>query len=108
MLARAGSRMLQRMGFDVVTVNNPLEALDAAHKAPVDVVVLDVNLPNFSGVELGHELRANGVDVPILFISGDPASLDDARAAGFPRMTAIAKPYTAEHLRSAVDLLLLA
>lgn len=95
--------MLAKLGFEVVTASTPLEALAAAHSAPVDVVVLDIHLPSFDGVELGHELRANGVDVPFLFISGDPKALDEARAADFPRMSTLAKPYTAEQLKAAVS-----
>lgn len=101
-MSRATGRLLARMGFDVVTAESPLQALSLAHDEAVDVVVADINLPNFSGVELAHELRAAGLDAPILFISGDPSALTDAHAAGFPRTRSLAKPFTAAQLNEAI------
>lgn len=101
-MSRATGRLLAKMGFDVVMAETPLEAMTLAHDEDVDVVVADIHLPKFSGVELAHELRASGLSAPILFISGDPNALTDAGAAGFDHTRVLAKPFTAAQLNTAI------
>lgn len=101
-MSRATGRLLSKMGFDVVMAETPLEAMSLAHDEEVSVVVADIHLPKFSGVELAHELRASGLNAPILFISGDPKALGEAGAAGFDRTRVLAKPFTAAQLNAAI------
>ena len=100
-MSRATGRLLARMGFDVVIADSPLEAMSLAHDEDVSVVVVDIHLPKFSGIELVHELRASGLEAPIIFISGDPGALRDA-GASFPRTRVLAKPFTAAELNAAI------
>lgn len=101
-MSRATGRLLARMGFEVVTAESPLAALTLAHDEEINVVVADIHLPSFSGVELAHELRAAGLNAPILFISGDAQALRDAGAVGLPRTRVLAKPFTVAELNSAI------
>ena len=101
-MSRATGRLLARMGFDVVTAESPLQAMTLAHDEEINVVVADIHLPGFSGVELAHELRAAGLEAPILFISGDPRALEEAGAVGFPRTRVLPKPFTAAELNDAI------
>lgn len=100
--SRATGRLLARMGFDVLMAETPLEAMSLAHDEEVNVVVADIHLPNFSGVELAHELRAGGLAAPILFISGDPRALGAAAAQGFAGTCILSKPFSAAELNSAI------
>ena len=101
-MSRATGRLLARMGFDVVMAETPLEAMTLAHVEEIDVVVADIHLPKFSGLELAQELRAGGLTAPILFISGDPKALDAAGGAGVARTTVLPKPFTAAQLNAAI------
>ena len=101
-MSRATGRLLARMGFEVIIAETPLEAMTLAHDEDVDVVVADIHLPNFSGLELAHELRATGLMAPILFISGDSRALGDAGKAGVDRTNLLAKPFTAAQLNAAI------
>lgn len=101
-MSRATGRLLARMGFEVVTADSPLAALTLAHDESIDVVVADIHLPNFSGMELAHELRATGLRAPILFISGDSNALSDAQAAGIERTRVLPKPFTAAELNAVI------
>jgi two-component system OmpR family response regulator len=44
-------------------------ALSAAQEAPPDLIVLDVMLPDLDGLEVTRRLRADGIKVPILFLT---------------------------------------
>ena len=67
---------LRYEGFDVVVATNGLNALQAAQEAPLDLIVLDIMLPDLDGLEVTRRLRANGVRTPVLFLTARDA-LDD-------------------------------
>lgn len=66
--------------FSVVLVQDPIHALLALIKANPDMVILDINMPRLDGYQLCMLLRhhKNFKDIPVLFITGDPATLDPA------------------------------
>ena len=66
------SRFLRKRGFDVHGVQTAREALTWAEGQSPFVALVDVVLPESSGVELVIELRAKGRELPVLFMSGYP------------------------------------
>jgi class 3 adenylate cyclase/CheY-like chemotaxis protein len=65
------ARRLQRQGYEVVTTDGGRAALDALARAPVDLVLLDVMMPDLDGYAVLERLKANPVlrDIPVLMIS---------------------------------------
>jgi FixJ family two-component response regulator len=61
-------------------------------------VILDINLKDGSGIELRHRLKADGVSVPVIYISGneDPAVRKAALASGC--IAFLTKPFSAQWL----------
>ncbi len=51
---------LERAGFVVLSTGSGAEALTMAGSAPVDLVVLDLGLPDVPGETVARELRAAG------------------------------------------------
>lgn len=62
-------RALRLEGFEVAVVDGGLPALEVLHRAPPDVVVLDVAMPDLDGVRVTAKVRAEGLDVPICILS---------------------------------------
>jgi len=60
---------LRYEGFDVAVAATGRDALTSAQENPPDLVVLDVMLPGLDGLEVTRRLRADGVNVPILFVT---------------------------------------
>jgi two-component system OmpR family response regulator len=60
---------LRYEGFSVREASTGRAALAAAQEAPPDLVVLDVMLPDLDGLEVTRRLRADGIRVPILFLT---------------------------------------
>ncbi len=58
-----------RKGFAVDTAGNAEEALYFGTEYPVDVAIVDLGLPDFSGLELIQHLRTSGKDFPILILT---------------------------------------
>jgi two-component system OmpR family response regulator len=65
----AVSTALRYEGFDVREAVTGRAALAAAQENPPDLVVLDVMLPDLDGLEVTRRLRADGIRVPILFLT---------------------------------------
>lgn len=74
------AQALSRTGYDVTTVRSGEAALTMLDRDPMDLVLLDTDLPGISGFEVCRRIRAFS-DVPIIFTTTD-ASLDD-RVLGF-------------------------
>jgi FixJ family two-component response regulator len=61
-------------------------------------VILDINLNDGSGIDLRHRLKAAGVSVPVIYMTGndDPAVREAALASGC--IAFLTKPFSAQEL----------
>jgi CheY-like chemotaxis protein len=82
-------------GYDVDEAGDGLEALVKLDHSPPDLVVLDVMLPQISGLVVQQELAAHVLtqDIPVVIITGSGADLAHVGAACILR-----KPVTPEKL----------
>ena len=74
-MVRVGLRQFfaDRPDFTVVAeAANGREALDIVRKGEVDVVLMDVAMPDQSGVDALAAIRARAPDLPVLILSGYP------------------------------------
>ena len=72
---------LRYEGFEVLEARTGRDGLTQAQASQPDLIVLDVMLPDIDGLEVARRVRADGLDIPILFLSARDA-LDD-KIAGF-------------------------
>jgi len=91
-LLRSLARLLRAAGMQPITYSSA-EAFRADAKRPrFDCLVLDVQLPGMSGIDLRNQLTAEGAATPILFVTAhdDPQARTNALAgpcAGYFRKT---------------------
>jgi DNA-binding NarL/FixJ family response regulator len=74
-MVRAGLRQFfsDQADFSVVAeAANGREALDIVRKGDVDVIVMDIAMPDQSGVDALAAIRARAPDLPVLILSGFP------------------------------------
>ena len=69
-MRRMLSRGIQAAGFDVAVFNSAEEFLDSGNPSNSDCLVLDVDLPGMTGIELQQHLNESGTDISIIFMSG--------------------------------------
>jgi twitching motility two-component system response regulator PilH len=100
-----GRKILADAGYEVITVNNGSAALKKISEAKPDVIVLDVYMPGYSGLEVCQRLKETGdtARIPILLTVGKlepfkPEEAKRARADAF-----IVKPFEASELLSALS-----
>lgn len=105
MVARVNSGYVNRIeGFTVVGVaHNAADALEAVRTLQPDLVLLDVHLPDRSGLEVLQELRGQGSDVEVLMVSAarDVETVQRARRAGAVHY--IVKPFEQATLQARLE-----
>ncbi|MCW2696092.1 MAG: hypothetical protein JWR62_1177 [Modestobacter sp.] len=87
-------------GFTVAAVaGTGARALDALARLPVDLVLLDMNLPDLSGIELCRRIRGAGAEVDVLAVTS-ARELSTVRAAATHGVVGyLLKPFTYPALR---------
>jgi two-component system response regulator HydG len=66
---RAAAEILQREGFQVVAVDDAVEGLAAAKDPSVDVALLDIKMPNLSGLDLLRGIKAARPEVEVVMMT---------------------------------------
>ena len=79
-------------GFAVVLAADGAEAVEEFHRSHPDLVLLDVMLPDRSGVEICRELRAES-NVPIIMVSARSSEVDIVLGLELGASDYVAKPY---------------
>lgn len=62
--------ILRKCGFEVITANDPIEALAICERITFDIALLDYEMPKMRGTELAQEIKFLVPDIPIVLISG--------------------------------------
>ncbi|MBC7843460.1 MAG: response regulator [Gemmatimonadaceae bacterium] len=104
--AEALQQTLELEGHTVLLAGRAMEALARARAEPPDLVLLDLGLPDKDGYHVLRELRARGVECPVLILSA--RSLEADKVEGF-RLGAddyVTKPFGALELLARISALL--
>lgn len=65
--------VLVRYGYDITATEDPAEGLQVLQAGGIDLVLLDVKMPETSGFDLYEEVRRIS-DIPVLFVTGYPGA----------------------------------
>ena len=64
--------MIQHEGYRVFLAPNGKEAVDVAQKNPIDVAILDMQMPIMGGVEALKEMKKIDESIEVLIMTGSP------------------------------------
>lgn len=100
--ARIMRRVLSAKGHDVQVAGDVATALELASAHSFDLLLSDLGLPDGSGLDLMRELRAKGLKLPGIALSGygQDSDLEASRDAGF--MDHLVKPVNLPKLATAI------
>jgi DNA-binding response OmpR family regulator len=91
--ARFLKQGLEEEGHVVDVAADGEEGAQLGHLSPYDLIVLDLQLPKKSGLELSRELRREGVETPILMLTGRDSTADIVRGLDAGADDYLAKPF---------------
>ena len=97
--------LIGMLGHRAMGAPNANDALRVAHDEQPDVVLIDIGLPDVSGVDFAKRLRAtpNGAHMRLVALTGysDSATRQLAAEAGFDDF--VVKPFSTENLASLLN-----
>jgi CheY-like chemotaxis protein len=99
-----GRKILADAGYDVVTVNNGSAALKRIAEIKPDLIVLDVYMPGYSGLEVCQRLKdsADTAHIPVLLTVGKLEPFKPEEARRVKADAHIVKPFEASELLTAI------
>jgi DNA-binding response OmpR family regulator len=99
-------RTLEREGYEVTWVDNGQKALDSLAADPSEVVILDLGLPDFDGLEVCRRAREAGYAGAIMIVTARAGELDRVVGLDYGADDYLAKPFGLAELQARVRALL--
>ncbi len=97
-VARAAERILLRQGFAVTVAGGGREAIEKAESQPFDAIVSDLGMPDIDGRALLRAIRTKDLDVPFVFLTGQPDLESAIDAVEYGAFRYLVKPVPPEEL----------
>ena len=102
-MLRGVKRLLRAHGYDSVLFESAQAFQDHDNFNQAICIVLDINLNDASGIEVNHRLKAAGISLPVIFITGrdNPSTRMAAMASGC--IAYLTKPFVAKSLIEPIE-----
>jgi len=101
------TRVLVRSGYSVDNAGNGQDGWEALLLHPYNLLITDHNMPRLSGLNLIKKLRATGLSLPVILMSGALPTREIDESPWLLLSETLLKPFTDARLREAVKLALL-
>jgi len=98
--------LLKSVGLRAAMFASPAQFLERRHPNVPSCLVLDVRLPELSGLDFQAELAKNGIQIPIIFITGHGDIPMSVRAMKAGAVEFLTKPVREQDLLDAIQLAL--
>ena len=100
------SDRLRNEGYWVESARDGRQGLDRALNDPFDLIILDLMLPQKSGIDVCRDLRQNGLAVPILMLTARSQTVDKVLGLKIGADDYVTKPFDMLELLARVEALL--
>ncbi|MEE0839108.1 MAG: response regulator transcription factor [Acutalibacteraceae bacterium] len=88
---------LEKDGFETITVNNGIKAVEAESNFLPDLILLDIMLPGIDGWQVCREIRKNS-DVPIIMLTAKGETFDRILGLELGADDYVSKPFDAKEV----------
>jgi DNA-binding response OmpR family regulator len=95
-------KQVRELGFDVIEAEDGIQGLEQLAQASVDLVLLDVTMPNMDGPTMLQKMRESGDQTPVIMLSSESKRSIVAEAMTLGISDYILKPFKPEELRQKV------
>ena len=104
LLTDIGQKVLERLGYNVVSRTSSIEALELFKAKPkdFDLVITDQTMPNMTGDVLAKELMRIQPDLPVIICSGYSQVIDSERAKKRGIRAFVMKPILINEIAAAI------
>jgi two-component system response regulator FixJ len=103
---RSLERLLDAADFQTVSYATPKAFLQMAASLPVGCALVDIRMPEMSGLEVQEQLRLMKAELPVILVTGQGDVPSAVRAMKAGAVDFIEKPYSDDALIAAIELAL--
>ncbi len=100
------AELLRPIGFNILVANNANVGLDLVAQNTIDLITLDVRMPELSGWDMLEELRTKNHFTPVLMVSANARDMDSSKAQNAQHNGYISKPFNIDLLIDKIGQLL--
>lgn len=93
---------LTKEGYDVIAVSNGIDALKTITEEKVNLMLLDINLPDINGIELYQKIKGDK-DIPTIFLTANDLEPTIVQALDMGADDYITKPFKTRELISRIN-----
>ncbi len=69
-LTRSFALLLEKKGYEVLTVKNGQDAEAIIDEEVIDLVISDIRMPGMNGIEVVKLIRSKHENIPVIFVTG--------------------------------------
>ena len=99
---REALRMILQGRYNVLTCDNPHEAIDIISTGQVDVVMLDIKMPKINGLDLLKAMKAAALDIEAVLITAYPSTESAIKGMQCGAYDYIIKPFDKDRVEQVV------
>jgi excisionase family DNA binding protein len=101
-VCRAMGRVLERFGCRVRQATRGMDGLELVRQETPDLILLDLVMPDITGLQFLEELRTTHADLPVVIVTGYPDSDLVVQTSQYAPVMMLAKPVEPELLERTV------
>ena len=96
---------LRNSGFEVLTAENGVQALDIAKTQKPDIVITDYQMPVMTGLEFIEKLRKieDTAETPVIMLTARGFAIDEERKSELSIATLLSKPFSPREVLKCVE-----
>lgn len=96
-------RILLDWQYDIVEADCGAEAIEKVRKTSFDLVLMDVCMPEISGVEALDEIKTTNPEIPVIMMTAYSSNATTVEALKKGACGYVTKPFDFDHLRSTIE-----
>ncbi len=100
------SRILEEIGYNVVTAGNGLEVLELLENRGFDLILMDIEMPGMDGITTTHKIRESEAEyrsIPIIAVTAHASMQDRERCLQAGMNDYISKPINIQFLKMIIE-----
>ena len=94
--------LLGASGYNVVTAEGGVEGLEVFRREKPDIVITDMKMPGYHGLEILGRMIDSGMDIPVVVVSAFDQLEHEFVVTAYPRLKFLPKPASPESVAAAI------
>jgi PAS domain S-box-containing protein len=95
--------LLPNLGYDALAAYDGREGLEAAREHAPDLIMLDLNLPEMTGLDVLQALAQDGIEIPVVLMTGYGSEKDAIEAFRLGIKDYLVKPFTVDEVGETIE-----